>query len=587
MEAGTRNMKIESLTARDGNSYLNLTIGENVYRLNSNYRPLAEAQKWAEGQDVTQSGAVVLMFGIGNGYCARALLARMQKNATMLLWEPSAAVYEHEKAEKAIQELAGDERVHMLVQGINEREIFALLDQKLSWSNAKKQILCIHPQYDKAFPEELAFFEELIRSNNVRIYTNRNTEMVFGAAIAENTAFNLRYVPEAFLLRDMIGKFPKDVPAIIVAAGPSLDKNIEELKRAKGKAVIVATDTALRALTAHNITPDFAVILDAQKPPSYFKDEESHRIPLFAKIQANREVLVLHEAEKIWYDSHEYLNAFYERLGRKPRDYHAGGSVATAAFSICSALGFRRIVLIGQDLAYQGNVTHAGGQVSGIRHEEDNICYIDGVNGEKVRTRHDWVQYLKWFERVIAEVQNEIEVIDATEGGALIHGTVLMPLAEVIDRYCRMECDAYQVMKESCRGLSAQERKTFSAYVRQSIAEAEQIKQLAEQVRLQCAGVQAQLQRAGMTEEEQTAVRRRIARAGEQLQQMQLFLLIDDYTKQVSIPAITEAMEAEGTEAECFAIYIESVQKTYTAFSEAVDVLTILLQEAENGGAVC
>ncbi len=582
MDAGTRSITIESLPARDGNEYLNLTIDGNVYRLNSNYRPIAEAQKWAEGQMVTGDGAVVLMFGMGNGSCVQALLACMQPDATLIVWEPSSEIYKHVKEQNAVQEVLQDKRMHLFVQGMNEREIFLLLDQKLSWSNAKKQSFCIHPQYDKAFPEQLTFFEELIRSNNVRIYTNRNTEMHFGAAIAENTAFNLRYVPEAFLLRDMIGKFPKDVPAIIVAAGPSLDKNIEELKRAKGKALIVATDTALRALTAHGITPDFAVILDAKKPPSYFKDAESRQIPLFAKIQANKEVLVLHEAEKIWYDSHEYLNTFYAHIGRKTADYHAGPSVATAAFSICSALGFRRIVLIGQDLAYQGDVTHAGGQVSTIRHEEDNICYVDGVDGGQVKTRHDWVQYLKWFERITGEVQGEIEVIDATEGGALIRGTVLMTLAEVIERYCRTECDAYRIMKESCRGLNGQEKSEFQAYLRQSVAEAGQIKNLAAEVLTRCADSIERLAEDKLDEMTQALLRRDFSQTGERLQQMQIFRVVDDYTKQITIPAITEAMEAEGSEKERFTAYIESIQKTYRAFSEAVDVLLPLLKEAED-----
>ena len=39
-----------------------------------------------------------------------------------------------------------------------------------------------------------------------------------------------------------------DVPAIIVAAGPSLNKNVQELKQAKGKALILVVDAALRAV---------------------------------------------------------------------------------------------------------------------------------------------------------------------------------------------------------------------------------------------------------------------------------------------------------------------------------------------------
>lgn len=580
MEAGTNEIKIESLPAKDGQLYLNVATKSGSYRMNSNYRPLAEAQRWADGLNLPQTGAVVLMYGMGNGYCVRALLERLSQDAVLIIWEPSIAIYEHVKANYKLNDILQDARVHLLLYGKNERDIFALLDEKVHWSNAKKQCICIHPQYDKAFPEQLVFFEEIIRSNNVRVYTNRNTEMHFGAAIAENAAYNMRYVPDSFLTGDLSGKFPEGVPAIIVSAGPSLDKNIELLKQAKGRAVIVATDTALRALAAHGITPDFAVILDAKKPPSYFQNPESRKIPLFAKLQANKEVLVLHQAEKLWFDSHEYLNRFLAQIGRKPADYHAGGSVATAAFSICASLGFRQIVLIGQDLAYQGEVTHAGGEISSIRAEDENICYVDGVDGGRVKTRHDWVQYLKWFERVIGEIKGEIEVIDATEGGALIHGTSLMTLAEAIERYCHTECDAYQIMRESCRTLSVAECSSFAKYIKASLAEAAELQQLAEQVCEQCSVAGEKLKQGALALEQREVLRKQVVDIGRKLQQMNFFLLADDYTKKVSIPAITEMIETEGSEEDRFAVYLESNQLIYKALLEATRVLVPLLQEA-------
>ena len=54
--------------------------------------------------------------------------------------------------------------------------------------------------------------------------------------------------------------------------------------------------------------------------------------------------------------------------------------------------------MIGQDLAYQGEATHAGGiESKGIN---NNIGYemIEGIDGGQVRTRSDWLAYLKWFE---------------------------------------------------------------------------------------------------------------------------------------------------------------------------------------------
>ena len=58
---------------------------------------------------------------------------------------------------------------------------------------------------------------------------------------------------------------PKDISAIVIAAGPSLNKNIKELKRAKGKAFLIAVDTAVKRLLKEGIVPDMYATLDGMK----------------------------------------------------------------------------------------------------------------------------------------------------------------------------------------------------------------------------------------------------------------------------------------------------------------------------------
>ena len=571
-------MTIESCEARDGNRYLTITRNGEVFRLNSNYRPANEAAKWAGNVQMADSGAVIFLFGLGNGCFARELLKRLSDDAVLILWEPSKRVAEFVRNTRECEDVIRHPQVHLFVKGENEREIFAFLDRTIHWSNAARQVFLVHPQYDKAFPEELAEFEGIVRSNNTRVFTNCNTEMHFGQAIAENTAFNMRYVPDGYLLQDLKGKIPEGVPAIVVSAGPSLDENIEDLKMAKGRAVIVATDTALRSLIRHQIIPDFTVTIDANKPPAYFADEESHRIPLFAKIQANKDVLRLHEAEKIWFDSQEYLTGFLHTIGRTPKDYHAGGSVATAAFSICSYLGFRTIILIGQDLAYRGEITHAGGEICAISAEEADICYVEGIAGGQVKTRHDWVQYLKWFERVIGEIQGEIRVIDATEGGAKIHGAEIMTLKEAIAGCCQSSFEIYPVMKSCCRPLSKEECAAFYHYLDKSLREAETMEQLLGELLPE---FEQLLSKKEFTEAEIDSLKMKTSQAFAKMKDMDFFLLVDAYAKKDTIPAISEWLEAAGTKEEKAGVYLTSYHTVCSAFYRAADTLKAVLKEAE------
>ncbi|MEQ2353327.1 motility associated factor glycosyltransferase family protein [Pseudoalteromonas piscicida] len=61
-----------------------------------------------------------------------------------------------------------------------------------------------------------------------------------------------------------------DIPAVVVANGPSLDANIEPLKRIQDKVIIFACNSATTALIKHGIIPDFHVALERTKSTYYF-----------------------------------------------------------------------------------------------------------------------------------------------------------------------------------------------------------------------------------------------------------------------------------------------------------------------------
>lgn len=60
------------------------------------------------------------------------------------------------------------------------------------------------------------------------------------------------------------GTIPNTIPAIVVSAGPSLNNNIMELKKAVGKAFIIAVDTAVKPLVKAGIIPDMFAMLDGK-----------------------------------------------------------------------------------------------------------------------------------------------------------------------------------------------------------------------------------------------------------------------------------------------------------------------------------
>lgn len=427
---------IEEADTRDGHKALIVDKDNTKYRLNSLYKPLKEAEKWAGQYEFHNLNISVIMFGIGNGIFVREMLNRLKPDASVYLFEPDLSIFLYVLNNINIGDILEDKRVYLFINNINENEFSDLLQQYIDWVMMPTQIVCNHPVYDKIYGDEFVEFLRAVHGANKMAKVNIDTEKHMSIKLVDNAIRNLKYIKESNYVSEFIGKIPEELPAIIVAAGPSLDKNIDELKRAEGKAFIFATDTSVKYLLQHNINFDAIITIDAKKGIWHLKDEKCHNVPLFCVLEAKSELMDMHIGRKIWFRGSVYMYDLYSRFNREFPGYNSGGSVATAAFSLCVSMKFKNIVFIGQDLAYSGEVTHAGGVVRNVQGDKQGRELVESIDGGKVWSRYDWLIYLEWFENSIRDLKG-INVIDATEGGALIHGTEVMALSEVIDKYCK------------------------------------------------------------------------------------------------------------------------------------------------------
>jgi len=429
---------IEEAGTKDGNKALIIEKNNTKYRLNSIYHPLSEVQRWADQYDFQNLNISVMMFGMGNGLFVQEMLKRLQQDATVYLYEPDISVFLYDLNNVDITDILDDPRVNLMVEGINGNEFDVFLQNHIDWRMLLSQIICHHPIYDKIYGDKyVAFLKKIYKVNNLE-KINMDTEKYMSVALAKNAVINLRYIQKSNYISEFIGKMPEEFPAVIVAAGPSLDKNIDELKNAEGKAFIFATDTSVKYLIKHDIRFDAMITIDSKKALWHLKNEKCHNVPMFCALDTSNRFMEMHTGRKIWFRGSVYMYGLYKKFNHIFPEYNSGGSVATAAFSACVSLGFKNIVLIGQDLAYSGDITHAGGNIKKISNEQYGKKLVDSIDGGKVWSRYDWLIYLEWFEDAIKAIKG-INVIDATEGGALIHGTRVMKLSEVIDEYCKEE----------------------------------------------------------------------------------------------------------------------------------------------------
>ncbi|KNZ70106.1 hypothetical protein Tfer_1247 [Thermincola ferriacetica] len=412
------------------------------FYLHSPSDPVKEAERLIARQGL-QQGQKVALVGLGLGYHLAEILSQVGSDGQVIVFEPNASVL------KAFLVLLPDEGIDLLlapqvklVTGLDLGEFVCELRLVLEHISTKGGKLIVHSPSLRLWPEEFEPIKQVIQEWKVKTGTSETGEML----MAENYKKNLPYITKDLPVNHFFGRL-SGVPLVIISAGPSLDKNIGDLKKLKGKAVIMAVGTALGPLYKAGIKPDLIIVTDPS--PVVMKQIKGILldVPLIYLPTVFSDVVATHQGTRL-----VAFQTGYEESERCARELgletvKTGGSVATTALDIAIRTGAEPIIFVGQDLAYTGNKTHASNTVyDRQRITPDNMLFIDGIRGEKVSTSISWLIFLKWIERRIAEEKGRI-FVNATEGGALIRGTITMPLAEVIEKYIDSRVNVVELLQ--------------------------------------------------------------------------------------------------------------------------------------------
>lgn len=438
------------------------------FQLDSLYDSDYLLETWYKGLQVRSYKSKVVMFGFGNGMYVKTLFRNFKKEIEIIVYEPSIEVFRKVLGEFDCSHILEDDRVHIVVGSKSELNYADTLFQFIDIRDIEDLIFEDYLNYPMLFPEEKEKFHRKLELTCQTVLASQDVMGRFGLRYYINTTMNFKSFSESKSLQGLWELLPKDIPAIIVSAGPSLDKNVLELKKAKGHSFIIATDTALKVLLANDIIPDIFITVDGQKSLLHFDIEKVQKIPMICNLQSRFEILEGHKAAKFFvHDMNPHVQEFLGREDILLPVTASGGSVANEAFSIAQMLELSTIIFVGQDLAYTGNRTHAIQTKYGDTRPDFDIvekAEIEGVDGNPVLSCLEFVIYLEWFENRIAQ-HPEIKVIDATEGGAKIHGTEIMTLTEAIQKECKREIDVEEIINKVPNFFTEKQRNDFIDYL--------------------------------------------------------------------------------------------------------------------------
>lgn len=362
-----------------------------------------------------------------------------------------------------------DKKDLLFVEGINADEWRACIYTITSSENIlTTKYLCV-PNYEQIFSEAYLEYTDAIKRVSESRIMDTGVWIRFSEELTRNLRDNIKDIMRGADMTTLIESFPEGKPGILVSAGPSLNNNIDELKNAVGKALIVATDTALKPLLNHGIRPDAFVTVDPSKPLVLFDKDEVWDIPMIIMENGNAQVVEKHKGRKFFSLNWEGVGrTIYERFDKELPFLETGGSVANNAFSFIRDCGCDPIILVGQDLAYTNMKSHADGtfrdKMQDVNTSERRYIEIEDIHGNTTLTTADFKHYLEWFEEKIADLEDR-KVIDATEGGAKIHGAVLMTLKDAVEKYCKEEFDIGKYFDEAPDVFNKEEKKEVEEYL--------------------------------------------------------------------------------------------------------------------------
>ncbi|RDU72873.1 DUF115 domain-containing protein [Helicobacter aurati] len=225
--------------------------------------------------------------------------------------------------------------------------------------------------------------------------------------------------------------------AIIVATGPSLYKQLNQLKEIAPYATLFCIDASFPILYKHGIKPDVVFSLERVKESAKFytdvpkEAQEDVIFSLTSIVHEDTIHAITNGVKQFSFRPFGYTTLFnfyeYGYLG-------IGMSAANMAYELVVHSKFKRCILIGQDLAFgEDGTSHSKGAVYGeneIKPKEGKIFVERYGGGGVIETTEVWKLFLNFYEKDIANTPYKIEVINATEGGARIRGTIEMPFKE-------------------------------------------------------------------------------------------------------------------------------------------------------------
>ncbi len=438
------------VASRSGPMTVSVEHNDRALWLASRYDPTKEAARLVEGIEHDKMACVVVL-GMGLGYHVKALHKGMGGRGVMIVFEADAGMWRAvlERIDHRTWLMRGE-----LILADSQTDRAALLEriEKHAGTVTQGTHLLTHPPSRQRNEQATRDFGKMVAEVLAFCRTNVATALVNASRTCRNLASNIDHYA-AGAGTDELHNIAKGYPAVCVAAGPSLVKNVELLcdPDTRSKVIVIAAQTALKPLLARGIKPDFVTALDYSHISSRFYENlpPLPDVTLVAESKAHRTILEGFPGPiRVPYS--QFNDLLIDTMAKPRIKLKSGATVAHLSFYLAQHLGCDPVIFIGQDLGFSDGLYYAPGTAvhqvwsselnpfntiemmewRRIVRMKGHLRKTDDIHGQPIYTDEQMVTYLKQFERDFSTAEQTI--LDATEGGVPKEHATTTTLAEAL-----------------------------------------------------------------------------------------------------------------------------------------------------------
>lgn len=451
---------------------------------------LDEANKLWNQTSNKNEDVTYFLFGLGLGYT----LFKFAKEAKgkIILYEPNIDILRITLEVVDLSEILAKENVRIFQN---------LLQIKLTTEKLYKKddniTMSFLNSYKKLYPKELIEFKEELEVIMSLFATGYKEMARQSLRWSLNSVTNISKVLQNEEIEALKGKF-KDKPALIVSAGPSLNKSIEYIKKHRENIVVFCVNVALKTLLKNDIQPDFVCVVEANGCTPSIEGVDTSKLNFIMPPEVNPRMYDKKFKRAFNYYTENILTSDWiaDFTQINCEEYKNRGTVSILSLWSAYMMGCNPIILTGQDLAYASGECYAKDSTydlicelneetkkyeikpkdmekyiaqtmdahnnlydrdviietikKELKRRSEQVITVKGQNNDLLPTSSGYSLFIKHFEELTPLMRN-VKLFNTSEGGALIRGYENQNLDELCQKVATKNVNTENTIEESLK----------------------------------------------------------------------------------------------------------------------------------------